>query len=488
MINGFEYLEPESMNDHDSVRNMQFDTDEFRMWGLSAEELHDAYWRSRGIQCVRRATPFVKQPGADMFMLMDMNQFATFELKSIADSIVWNRAPITRVRIKTPVGDYVERVVSEGDELIRISRDYTSRYIGSHGVMLTRRPSIAEAWSRNVRRYKALKELRRYVDWNRTDHYEVKGHVDYTGENPRLDERLVKRLVASWQNPDESISGIKQLKPGIWGVDERQLGANMVAMVPPIWIGGVESIVSSEMMIGPMTIGDDESCFIDAQVRVREIAEIRTPLNHIPEGAVESETTGYQMAKRLIDVAVAFMILLVLLPLLIPVSLAVALTSGLPVFFGHERQSKGGRIFRCWKFRTMMRDAESMVLDLQEDNIADGPQVFIKNDPRITKVGGFLRRFHIDELPQFWNVLIGDMSLVGPRPSPENENQFCPAWREARLSIRPGITGLWQVERTRRPGLDFQEWIKYDIEYVNRATLLLDVKIIIKTLFKIVGI
>ena len=134
-----------------------------------------------------------------------------------------------------------------------------------------------------------------------------------------------------------------------------------------------------------------------------------------------------------------------------------------------------------------MRNAESMVVDLQGDNLADGPQVFIKDDPRITRVGGFLRKFHIDELPQFWNVLVGDMSLVGPRPSPENENQFCPAWRDARLSVRPGITGLWQVERTRQPGLDFQEWIKYDIEYVNRANVFLDFKIIFKTLFKIAG-
>jgi lipopolysaccharide/colanic/teichoic acid biosynthesis glycosyltransferase len=173
--------------------------------------------------------------------------------------------------------------------------------------------------------------------------------------------------------------------------------------------------------------------------------------------------------------------------LFIPVSLAVVISSGFPIFFGHERQSKGGRNFKCWKFRTMMRDAESMVLDLQDENIADGPQVFIKNDPRITRIGRILRRFHIDELPQFWNVLVGDMSLVGPRPSPENENQFCPAWRESRLSIRPGITGLWQVERTRQPGLDFQEWIKYDIEYVNRANLVLDLKIIVKTVFKIAG-
>jgi lipopolysaccharide/colanic/teichoic acid biosynthesis glycosyltransferase len=391
------------------------------------------------------------------------------------------------VRIKTPVNEYIERVVSEGDELLRISRDYTSKYIGSHGVMLTRRASIAEAWSRNMQRHKALKELRRYVDWSKTDHYKVKGHVDYTGQSSEIDERLVNRIISVWKDPGESISGIKQIKSGIWGIDESQIESNTGNMVPPIWIGARTLVDSEDLIIGPLAFNDSADCFIDSDIRMNEISEIRTPQQSLSEGTLNSETTGYQVAKRTIDVVVSLCILTILLPLFIPVSLAVVISSGFPIFFGHERQSKGGRNFKCWKFRTMMRDAESMVLDLQDENIADGPQVFIKNDPRITRIGRILRRFHIDELPQFWNVLVGDMSLVGPRPSPENENQFCPAWRESRLSIRPGITGLWQVERTRQPGLDFQEWIKYDIEYVNRANLVLDLKIIVKTVFKIAG-
>jgi lipopolysaccharide/colanic/teichoic acid biosynthesis glycosyltransferase len=103
------------------------------------------------------------------------------------------------------------------------------------------------------------------------------------------------------------------------------------------------------------------------------------------------------------------------------------------------------------------------------------------DDPRITRIGRFLRKTNLDELPQFWNVLAGDMSVVGPRPSPEDENQFAPAWREARLSVKPGITGLWQIRRTRKAGSDFQEWIKYDIEYVERQSLWLDLRIIWRT-------
>ncbi len=135
----------------------------------------------------------------------------------------------------------------------------------------------------------------------------------------------------------------------------------------------------------------------------------------------------------------------------------------------------------------MRRDAESMVAELQALNKADGPQVFIENDPRVTRIGRMLRKTQIDELPQLWNVIRGDMSFVGPRPSPERENQFCPAWREMRLSVRPGITGLWQLRRTRTPGEDFQEWIKYDVEYVRTASTLLDLKVVFLTAFQILG-
>lgn len=183
----------------------------------------------------------------------------------------------------------------------------------------------------------------------------------------------------------------------------------------------------------------------------------------------------------------AFMALFMLIPLFFLVSILILIDNGMPIFFGHVRQARGGREFRCWKFRTMRRDAESMVADLEALNKADGPQVFIENDPRVTRVGRYLRRFQIDEIPQFWNVLVGDMSLVGPRPSPDRENQYCPAWRELRLSVRPGITGLWQISRTRTPGEDFQEWIKYDIEYVRTASFFGDIRIIIRTVLDLVS-
>ncbi|MCI0365035.1 MAG: sugar transferase, partial [Phycisphaerales bacterium] len=159
----------------------------------------------------------------------------------------------------------------------------------------------------------------------------------------------------------------------------------------------------------------------------------------------------------------------------------ILLEDGRPLLFGHRRQGRDGKLFRCWKFRTMQRNAEKIVRDLNDLNLADGPQVMIPNDPRVTRLGRFLRAANLDEIPQFWNVLVGQMSLVGPRPSPDDENQYCPAWRDLRLSVRPGITGLWQLKRTRGRGEDFQEWIKYDIQYVQAANFWFDMFILTRT-------
>jgi lipopolysaccharide/colanic/teichoic acid biosynthesis glycosyltransferase len=131
--------------------------------------------------------------------------------------------------------------------------------------------------------------------------------------------------------------------------------------------------------------------------------------------------------------------------------------------------------------------AESLQEKLRFINQVDGPQFKMDNDPRVSSVGRFLRATNLDEIPQFINVLMGQMSIVGPRPSPDAENQLCPFWRYARLSVRPGITGLWQIRRTRIPARDFQEWVHYDTEYVRGLSLWMDVSIALMTAKKLIG-
>lgn len=456
------------------------------LWGHDAHQLHDAYWRSMGIQCVRRTEEFTPQRGTDLFMLLEPRQCVLFDHRRLSNDLTWNRAPLSRIRVVSPSNAYVERVRENDDgELVCIERDYTSPRSRSCRVLITRRASIAQVWSDSRRRRAAWKELRRYVDWTRTDHFTV------DGSNTRCDtvesaRSLMRELAAGWSEPNLVLEGLVQLQPGIWGLPGTEVD-EIGKVLPPVWIGRRADHDRSRVIIGPGVLPDDEasSTMVPAGFRMLEIDEILRSSNQA-ESEAPSETSAYQLAKRLIDVAVSLSVLTALLPLMTLVAIAVMVNDGRPIFFGHVRQGRGGREFKCWKFRTMLRNAESMVTDLSDKNLADGPQVFIKNDPRITSIGRFLRRFHIDEIPQFWNVLVGDMSLVGPRPSPDRENQFCPAWRDARLSVRPGITGLWQVERTRAPGMDFQEWIKYDIEYVNRASLRLDVKICFKTLYRMI--
>ena len=185
--------------------------------------------------------------------------------------------------------------------------------------------------------------------------------------------------------------------------------------------------------------------------------------------------------KRIADIVAAMAVLILFAPILPMIALAIKLTSRGPVFFKDERQALHGRAFKCLKFRTMVAGAGKIQERLKVLNEADGPQFKMVDDPRLTAVGRFLRDTYIDEIPQFFNVLLGQMSVVGPRPSPESENTMCPYWRDARLSVRPGITGLWQVCRTRQPMKDFQEWIYYDTEYVRGLSLKMDLWICWRT-------
>jgi len=192
--------------------------------------------------------------------------------------------------------------------------------------------------------------------------------------------------------------------------------------------------------------------------------------------------------KRGLDVSFSATALIVLSPLMLLAALMLKLDSRGPVFFAHRREQRGGRDFPCLKFRTMSADAHQQQRALYQQNEVDGPQFNMQHDPRITRVGRWLRGTNIDELPQLINVLLGHMSLIGPRPSPFRENQICVPWRRARLSMRPGISGLWQVCRSddRSEG-DFHEWIYYDIAYIRNFSIWLDVKILLATVLTLGG-
>lgn len=168
-------------------------------------------------------------------------------------------------------------------------------------------------------------------------------------------------------------------------------------------------------------------------------------------------------------------------PIFIVAAIAVKVDSRGPVFFCQERMGHNKRRFTMIKFRTMSIDAESRIDEIAHLNEKDGPIFKIKNDPRVTRVGRFLRKFSIDELPQLINVLIGDMSLVGPRPlSIRDALAMEQSWQKRRFSVKPGMTCLWQISG--RSNLDFDQWVELDLEYIDRWSLQLDWMILLKTI------
>jgi lipopolysaccharide/colanic/teichoic acid biosynthesis glycosyltransferase len=187
---------------------------------------------------------------------------------------------------------------------------------------------------------------------------------------------------------------------------------------------------------------------------------------------------GYLLAKRLFDIAVCVLTLPVFLLLFLICALAIRLDSPGPILIAQERTGRDGRRFRMRKFRTMVRNAEELKAELAHLNILPPPDFKIPNDPRITRVGRFLRQSSLDELPQIFSVIRGDMSLVGPRPTSFHPSTYS-LWHTYRLDVAPGITGLWQING--RNETTFDERLRIDIEYIERRSFRLDLEILLKT-------
>jgi exopolysaccharide biosynthesis polyprenyl glycosylphosphotransferase len=205
------------------------------------------------------------------------------------------------------------------------------------------------------------------------------------------------------------------------------------------------------------------------------------PSDYLPVITMEMVSDDYRLGvKRVIDRVGALMALVILSPLMLVTALAIKLTSPGPVFFAQERYGRNKHRIRMYKFRTMVADAEALQRILEGRNEAVGPIFKIRDDPRLTPVGRLLRRCSIDELPQLWNVLRGEMSLVGPRPmSLRDVSLFSEPALMRRFSVMPGITGLWQVSG--RSNLPFDQWIALDLAYIDRWSLWLDLKILLRT-------
>ena len=210
---------------------------------------------------------------------------------------------------------------------------------------------------------------------------------------------------------------------------------------------------------------------------------IKIELENIEEN--KESLKFYEICKRGIDIIGAGSGLLLLSPVIAIVACAVKFTSKGPIFFSQKRVGKNGQLFDMYKFRSMVVNAEELKEKLAHQNEMSGPMFKMKDDPRVTNVGKFIRKTSLDELPQLWNVLKGDMSLVGPRPSLPKEVKQFEKWMYKRLTVKPGLTCYWQVSG--RNNIDFEDWMKLDISYVEDRNLWIDIKLIFKTVLVLFG-
>lgn len=200
---------------------------------------------------------------------------------------------------------------------------------------------------------------------------------------------------------------------------------------------------------------------------------------------VNKKSPAYFCVKRTVDIVASVAGLIVLLPIFLLTAAAILIEDGVPVFFIQERNGLDGKVFRMYKFRSMCKNAPCIHKTMLEKNELDGPAFKMKNDPRITKVGKFIRRTSIDELPQLLNIIKGEMSIVGPRPLPTYETAGLNRYQRQRMKVKPGLTCYWQCSG--RNDIPFDEWMELDMKYIKEASVGTDMKIILKTIKAVVS-
>jgi len=416
-----------------------------------------------------------------MYLLIEPTQLVLFDLKQVLKPFNAVHPRAARVRVRDEAGQaYTETVIADAsDRFVAIRRNYRARTNSTARAWVTADPTIAMRWANAESLQAARAQIKQACGQRKMISVSATGRVFGSGTETTA---CVNVLMKRWKAPSGLIDDIYEYQPGVWLHEDTDVPED-VRFVAPFWGGAGLKLSPGRVYIGPRAVGDAPG----AHTPVGEVAweNLSIPAYRLlPQ--VPRRRVG-RVFKRTFDVIFSLLVLLATAPLYPIIIFALWIEDGWPPFFAHTRQTLHGRAFPCYKFRTMFRDAEHLKARLVAANVCDGPQFYIADDPRVTKVGKVLRKYQLDELPQFWNVLLGHMSVVGPRPSPDKENQFCPAWREARLSVRPGVTGLWQVRRTREPQTDFQEWIRYDLEYVQHASWKLDLWIIMLTIRKVLG-
>lgn len=229
---------------------------------------------------------------------------------------------------------------------------------------------------------------------------------------------------------------------------------------------------------GVSVIMENVTEMIGEKNKIGSVVEIK--MRYANRTNEKSKRAGYFFFKRSFDIIASLCAMIVLSPVFLITAMAIKIEDGGPAVFSQDRVGKDGKLFKMYKFRSMYVDAEDRLEELAEQNEADGPVFKIKNDPRITKVGRFIRKYSIDELMQLVNVFKGDMSVIGPRPALPKEVEEYDNFARKRLQVKPGLSCYWQISG--RSNIGFDEWMKLDVKYINEMSILTDMKIILLTI------
>lgn len=300
----------------------------------------------------------------------------------------------------------------------------------------------------------------------------AKTYLEKINENPQLGCKVIGYLAPQ-------SNGLELTYLGAYSQLESVVNLNIVdttVVTAPLTEAGIEECLKLLTMMGKKFI-----------IMVDEVAAPGVHCQQVDFGGLSmaafdsyNRNPWQELGKQVFDLVVTTAALLLISPLMLAIALAIRITSRGPAIFSQNRVGLNGRIFKMYKFRSMYVNAEELKPELAHLNEMSGPVFKIKDDPRVTPVGKFLRKTSLDELPQLWNVVKQDMSLVGPRPPlPSEVNNYDP-WHRKRLAVRPGITCIWQISG--RNEVDFEQWMDMDAEYINRWSVWLDIKILIKTL------
>ena len=449
-------------------------------WGLPTEGLHRAFWHTCRIAVVRHGAT---EPGvgpADLYLLLPDAAWVWFDPDQVGDTLRWLKPQVLnlRVSVRSPEG-YAERVVMDDTGQFQgIERRYGHATEATYRATLVRSRTLAEAWQRAPDLESASTVLRTVPRAEQTSldvagrFFDSERGVDAanTMEGPAAYLRL---LATRWRDPHDALWNTQVLGPGVFAAPDCEI-APTARLVGPLWIGRGQRIGENAVVVGPQVL-PDLAGGTESKTKVSPPARVMVSR---PAGVA----SGPYALKRPLDLLLAGLGLLISLPLWPLIIAAILIEGGGKPFLSDRRQSKGGRPFDCFKFRSIRSDGDVIHPRLPPDDEPDPPQDRQEEKPQLTRVGSVLRRFGLDELPRLLNVIRGDMSLVGPRAGSNDEDPHCPAWRDARLSVRPGLTGIWRVSRTRPSGQGFTDWIRDDLEYVETQSLFLDARIILKTI------